>query len=233
MSAPVEVLRCDNHCLFVAKPAGLPTVPDDSGDESLLDLAREWVRREFSKPGNVFLGVVHRLDRPVSGVVLFARTSKAADRLTRRFAAREARKRYLGVGLGRPRTPAGSVELWLAKDRSRNVVRAVAPGTAGAKRAVTHWRSVAERGGHTLLELRPETGRSHQLRVTAAELGCPLVGDLKYGAREPLDDGRAIALHAERLTVVHPTRDEELVVCLPPPRSAVWRPFAGDFEPEP
>jgi len=226
-SRPLRVLRCDNHLLAVSKPAGIPTVPDASGDESLLDLAKDWVRREFGKPGAVFLGVVHRLDRPVSGVVLFARTSKAAARLASAFRERSARKVYLGVGEGSPAEDAGVVEQRLEKDPRANRVRARAAGAGPdpdarkARVAVTRWRVLARGGGRTLYEFLPETGRPHQIRACATALGTPLLGDLKYGAREPLPD-RSIALHASELEIEHPTREERVRLVDPPPSRPPW-----------
>ncbi len=218
---PLEVLHCDNHLLAVSKPAGMPCVPDESGDESLLDAAREWVRVEFSKPGNVFLGVVHRLDRPVSGVVLFARTSKAASRLTEQFKTRSTEKHYLGVVQGHPAEESGELQQWLEKLEDRNrVIRQGGPGPR-AKEAVTRWRVIAQDSTRSLIRFVPLTGRSHQLRVAAATLGTPLLGDLKYGAKKPLAD-KSIALHAETLEVSHPTKDERVAVGCAPPREAWW-----------
>lgn len=222
----LRVLHADNHLLVVAKPAGVPTVPDASGDESLLDQARAWVKREKHKPGAVYLGVVHRLDRPVSGLVVFARTSKAAARLTAAFRTRAVEKVYWGVAARAPAEREGVLEQWLRKDERSNRVEVTSEGTAGEKRARTAWRVLAQvgRGAQTrvLLELRPETGRPHQLRVAAATLGCPLLGDLKYGAREPLPD-KSIALHARELGLSHPTRGERLCVECEPPELAIWR----------
>ena len=209
---PLEVLYHDNHLIAVAKPAGLPVVPDASGDESLFERAKAWIKREYEKPGAVFLGVVQRLDRPVSGVVLFARTSKAAARLTEAFREGTVVKRYLAVTTRPPEPRAGIVEEWLLKDPEKNRVRAVQPGTSGAKRAVTKWKTLEERpDGTALVELLPQTGRSHQLRVAMAHRGCPLLGDLKYGAPEALPD-RSVALHAASLELEHPVRREPLVV---------------------
>lgn len=217
----LNVLYSDNHLLAVAKPAGMPCVPDESGDESLLDLGREWVRVEFNKPGNVFLGVVHRLDRPVSGVVLFARTSKAASRLTDQFKARTTVKRYLGVVQGRPVEDKGELHQWLEKLPDRNrVIRHDSP-SRNAKEAVTSWRLMDVDGPISLIEFIPHTGRSHQLRVAAATLGTPLLGDLKYGAKKPLAD-KSIALHAETLEVDHPTKDERVAVGCAPPAGVWW-----------
>jgi len=217
----LEVLHCDNHLLAVAKPACVPVVPDDSGDASLLDDAKAWVAAEFAKPGAVFLGVVHRLDRPVSGVTLFARTSKAAARLSEQFRTGRVRKTYWALCAGEPSAGEGTAEQWLLKDERANRVRVVAPGTAGAKLAVTHWRVLAGADGGAWLELRPQTGRAHQIRVALASLGCPILGDLKYGAVEPLAD-RSIALHAWRLEVEHPTRREPVILECPPPPARWW-----------
>jgi len=220
------VLFSDNHLLAVEKPAGLPIVPDESGDESLFDLARSWVETEFNKPGRAFLGVVHRLDRPVSGVVLFARTSKAASRLAPQFKGRTAKKLYLGVCAGELPESEGRLEHWLLKDRATNRVRVSQEGREGAKLAATSWRVLAHERGHSLVELRPETGRSHQLRVAMATLGAPLLGDLKYGASEPLSD-KSIALHARSLAVEHPTLREPLELRAELPDRDWWALAAG------
>lgn len=224
----LEVLHADNHLLVVSKPAGLPVVPDESGDESLLDRGKEWIRVTHDKPGRVFLGVVHRLDRPVSGVVCFARTSKAASRLTAAFKSRQVDKLYWGVSDREPRAEEGELSQWLVKDTARNVVRAVDEGAAerlGAKEARTRWRILSRtsrKGGlRVLLELIPETGRSHQLRVAAASLGAPLLGDLKYGANTPLED-RSVALHARSLALAHPTRGERMTFVAESPSISCW-----------
>lgn len=222
MTRPLEVLHQDNHLLVVAKPAGLPAVPDESGDESLYDRAKEWIRREFGKPGDVFLGVVHRLDRPVSGVMVFARTSKAASRLAEQFRTHRARKTYWAVGEGAPRGEGGTLTQWLVKDEARNRVRVLERPDAFAKEAVTRWRVLERRPGRTLYELVPETGRPHQLRVAAASLGTPLQGDLKYGASAPLPD-QSIALHARALEIEHPTTHARLSFEVPPPATDAWR----------
>lgn len=217
-----SILHCDNHLLVVNKDAGLPSVPDESGDESLFDLARAWVEDEFRKPGRAFLAIVHRLDRPVSGVLCFGRTSKGASRLSEQFRDRTTRKVYWGVVLGEPREDSGVVDHHLFKDRTRNVVSVVPEGSEDAKRARTSWRVLQRREGKALLELEPHTGRSHQLRVACRALGTPIAGDLKYGAPEALPD-RSIALHARRLEILHPTTREELAFEARLPRLAVWQ----------
>ncbi len=201
----------------------MPVVPDDSGDPSLLDAAKAWVKEKYAKPGEVFLGVVHRLDRPVSGVVLFARTSKAASRLSEAWRGHEIVKEY--AAWSEMRSPAaeaagsGEVVQWLVKDEARNVVTAVPEAraeAAGAKRAATRWWIVRADARGTWLRLEPTTGRSHQLRVACTSLGLPLAGDIKYGAPRALPDAR-IGLHATRLVVPHPTRGEPVTLESPAP----------------
>lgn len=206
----LQVLYHDNHLLVVQKPACQPIVPDASGDVALLDDAKAWVKREYRKPGAVFLGVVHRLDRPVGGVVVFARTSKAASRLSAAWQRHEVRKTYLGWSrVQAPETMArqGEWRQWLWKDRERN--RVIIGQRDGAKEAVTDWsvEAVSDRG--TLLNLMPRTGRAHQLRVASASAGLVLAGDLKYGADAPLAD-RSVGLWATALEFKHPTRDETM-----------------------
>lgn len=221
MSARLFVVHCDNHLLVVRKPAGVPAVPDETRDESLYDQAKEYVRAEFDKKGDVFLGIVHRLDRPVSGVMVFARTSKAASRLSEQFRSRVAKKVYWGVGLGEQRANSGAVSQWLEKDEATNRVRVLASGMRQAKQAVTRWKVLERKPGRVLYELEPETGRPHQLRVACASLGTPLAGDLKYGAPNALAD-KSIGLHARALDITHPTRDERLHFEAPAPELEVW-----------
>lgn len=206
----LEVLYHDNHLLVVLKPPCQPIVPDSSGDVSLLDDAKAWVKHTYQKPGDVFLGVVHRLDRPVGGVVVFARTSKAASRLSAAWQRHEVQKTYLGWSRKQaPETMAreGEWQQWLWKDRQRN--RVFVGKREEAKEARTSWllREVGPRG--TLIHLKPHTGRAHQLRVACATAGLPLAGDLKYGAEAPLKD-KSIGLWATALELKHPTRDEVL-----------------------
>jgi 23S rRNA pseudouridine1911/1915/1917 synthase len=225
---PLEVLYSDNHILAVNKPACVLSVPDAGGDPSIFDAARRWVEHTFEKPGRAWLATVHRLDRPVSGVLLLARTSKGASRMMRAFRARSVRKVYWGVVrvptnttrgscsarggdsiIEAPLLPGrqGTIRQWLRKDSGGNTVRLVRRGSQGAQEALTHWRVLGllppsdGGGGAALLELRPHTGRSHQLRLAASEgLGAPLLGDLRYGGARmrPLPD-RSIALHAREI----------------------------------
>jgi 23S rRNA pseudouridine1911/1915/1917 synthase len=221
VTAPLEVLHSDNHLLVVVKPAGMPAVPDETGDESLWDVAKAWVQREFKKPGDVFLGIVHRLDRPVSGVMVFARTTKGASRLSEQFRTHVARKSYWGVGEGEAPANAGALSQWLLKDERTNRVRVEARPSRLAKQAITRWSVLERKPGRTLYLLEPETGRSHQLRVAAASLGTPLLGDLKYGASSALED-KSIALHAHRLELAHPTLHTRLFFAAPAPAIGAW-----------
>lgn len=218
----LDVLHADNHLLALRKPAGEPVAPDESGDESLLERGKRWIAQEFDKPGEVFLGVVHRLDRPVSGVVLLARTSKAAARLSAQFREHTVRKLYFGVSASTPHGAAsGELVQWLVKDAASNTVRIGREGESGALLARTRYRVVGRADALVHLELEPLSGRPHQLRVACATLGAPLLGDLKYGARDALED-RSIALHAAELEVEHPTLRTRLVLRCQPPAKPWW-----------
>ncbi|RMH01479.1 MAG: RluA family pseudouridine synthase [Planctomycetota bacterium] len=218
----MEPLLLDNHLLAVAKPAGIPVQADRSGDRSLQEEGQVWLKQRFHKPGNVFLALVHRLDRPVSGVVLFARTSKAAARLSAAWREGRVGKRYLAVGRLLPGArlqvgETGELVQHLRKDPARNRVEVVPPATPGSRPARTRWRVLQRVGPVVLFELEPRTGRSHQLRVACAGLGAPLLGDLKYGASRPLPD-RSIALHAASLVFPHPIGGAEIRVEAPLPQ---------------
>lgn len=216
----LTVLYEDNHCLAVNKPARLLTMGDSTGDESLVDQAREYIRQKYHKPGQVYVGVVHRLDRPVSGVVLLARTSKGAARLSEQFREGSVTKVYQALVTGS--CPEGQVTWrdWLLKDESRNTVRCVAEGTPGSRESILSVRPLGRPGQRTLVEVTPLTGRSHQIRVQLSHHRLPIVGDAKYGSIEPFREG-CIALHASALTFRHPTRDETITVAAPLPNS--WR----------
>jgi RluA family pseudouridine synthase len=216
-----DLLYLDNHLLVVVKPAGLLAQADRTGDPDLLALGKAYLKARFGKPGEVFLGLVHRLDRPVSGVMVLARTSKAAGRLTLQFKERRVDKGYLAVVEGRLEDEGERTD-WLLKAGGH--VRAVEAGAPGAKRAVLRWKALAVEGQHTLVEVALLTGRAHQVRVQLAALGAPILGDLRYGAKGEFD-GRNLALHAFFLGFEHPVRRVPLAFAAPPPPS--WR---GLFE---
>jgi len=221
---PLEVLFDDNHCLVVNKPARLLTMGDETGDETLLDQAKSYIAQKYFKPGAVYLGVVHRLDRPVSGVVLFARTSKSAARLSEQFRLGHIQKTYWAVVTGPCVPPEGRLTDWLVKDRASNVVRvAPTPNSAtpksrsegGPQECVLDYSELNASGAQTLLEIRPQTGRSHQIRVQLANAGWPIVGDGKYGSAKSTP---AILLHARRLVFEHPVTKALIDVVAAVPR---------------
>lgn len=216
MQSPLEILYDDNHCLAVAKPAGALMVGDETGDETLLDVAKQWVREKYNKQGNVFLGVVHRLDRPVSGVALYARTSKAASRFSDQFRQATVEKTYYAWIDGSPVNGTHTLTDWLIKNRKTNTTSVVREGTPGAKLSTLEFRVVSRDDRRSLVEIHPKTGRSHQIRVQFASRGFPILGDVKYGGAKGTNP-RAIALHARSLIVLHPTQkiDMELVCELP------------------
>lgn len=227
----LRILFEDNHCIAVAKPAGLLT-QGPSGVPSLEALVKAYIKEKHAKPGNVYLGVPHRLDRPVSGVVLFARNSKAADRLAEQFRERRVVKVYWGAAEGIV-TPDESVwEDWVRKVPDEARAEKAEAGAAGAKLAVLRYRVLQAIAGGTLVEFQPQTGRMHQIRVQAAVRGHPLFGDVLYGSTQafgpPADvpRDRIIALHARGLTFLHPLRYEPITLTAPLP--AVWRDIGVD-----
>lgn len=204
-----DVLYEDNHLLVVDKPAGLLAQGDRSGDRSLVDAAAAYLKEKYAKPGNVFVGLVHRLDRNTSGVVVLARTSKAAGRLAARFRDDEVAKVYLAVVAGRPDPAEAELRSWLAaKGDRRGVTRASNEPFSGARESLLRYHVRDHAAGRSLVEVRPVTGRRHQIRAQFALAGHPLLGDVKYGSRERLS-GHRIALHAYRLSIAHPVRDPD------------------------
>lgn len=230
MDVAAHILHEDNHLLLVNKPAGVLTQGDATGDAALPDLVKAFLKARDHKPGNVFVGVVHRLDRPVSGVVALAKTSKALERLTAAFRTRAVEKVYWALLTRRPRAEEATLVHWLTKDERRNVVTAHPREVPGSQRAELSVRLLGPAGPHWLVEVRPLTGRPHQIRVQlAAGLGAPIVGDVKYGAPRPLPNPRQIALHARRLTVPHPTKvGESVTVEAPLPPGAPWSVVSAD-----
>ena len=222
----INVLYSDNHLLVVEKPANLPTQADSSGDDDLLSILKRYIAEKYNKPGAVYLGLVHRLDRPVGGVMVFARTSKAASRLSEAFRTHEQDRRYLAVVEGEL---AGERSLtdWLLKDVRTGMVRAVKENTPGAKQARLITRPRAVRDRLTLTQVQLFTGRAHQIRVQHAHAGHPLWGDMRYGHGVP---GRQIALWAYFLALEHPTRHERLCFTSRPPKQGAWKLFEGEID---
>jgi 23S rRNA pseudouridine1911/1915/1917 synthase len=227
MPHELDILFEDNHCLAVAKPAGLLTQGVPPGIPTLEGQVKTYIKDKMQKAGNVYLGVPHRLDRPVSGVVLFARNTKAAQRLTEQFRDRQVTKIYWGAVEGTVQPAAGAWEDWLRKVPDEARAEIVGPNAPDAKRAVLNYQVMQSFEGGTLVEFQPMTGRMHQIRVQAARRGHPLLGDALYGSTRrfgpdaELPRDRIIALHARRLTFLHPIRYEPITLTAPLP--AAWQ----------
>ena len=219
----VNVIYEDNHLIAVLKKAGDIVQGDKTGDVPLSDMVKAYLKERYQKPGNVFLGVVHRLDRPVSGVVLFAKTSKALPRLNKMFAEHQAvKKTYLAIVGKRPPQTEATLTHWLTRNEKQNTARAYDREVPGSKRAVLSYRLVAESERYFLLEVELLTGRHHQIRCQLAKIGCPIRGDLKYGAPRSNPDG-SISLHAWRLWLEHPVTHQDITIEAPLPEERLWQ----------
>ena len=218
----VGIVYEDNHLLVVVKPPNMPTQADASGDPDLHGTMKRYIAEKYQKPGAVYLGLVHRLDRPVGGLVVLARTSKAADRLSRQVRDKTLARQYVAAVRGTPEEEA-ELQDWLLKDAATKTVRAVPEGTPGAKDARLRFARVGSADGLTLVRVKLFTGRSHQIRVQTSHAGFPIWGDARYGAGRP---GEQIALWGAHLGLVHPTKKEELrFTALPPVDARPWRSF--------
>lgn len=219
----IPILYEDNHLLVVVKPPNLLSQGDATGDEDLLTLLKEYIRDTYNKPGNVYLGLVHRLDRPVGGVMVFAKTSKAASRLSEQIRERTFNRGYLAVVEGHPEPVAGSLRNYLLKDSAKNLVKVVKPNVEGAQEARLDYKVVDMNREHSLVRIWLRTGRSHQIRVQMAERGHPLLGDRRYGKKT--NERQQIALWAERISFHHPTTKEALEFVEAPPAVKPWTEF--------
>lgn len=218
----IGIVYEDNHLLVVVKPPNMPTQADASGDPDLHSTMKQYIAQKYQKPGAVYLGLVHRLDRPVGGLVVLARTSKAADRLSEQVRKKTLARQYVAAVRG---TAPKNAELndWLLKDEKTNTVRAVPANTPGAKDARLCYAKVGEADGLSLIRVKLFTGRSHQIRVQTSHSGFPIWGDARYGNGRT---GEQIALWGAHLGLVHPTKKEEMHFDAPPPRDkAPWRGF--------
>ena len=213
----MDILYEDNHLIIVNKSPGEIVQGDKTGDEPLSETLKRYLKEKYRKPGNVFLGVVHRLDRPVSGVVLFAKTGKALARMNVLFSDKEAvTKTYRAIVERPPAKPADRVTHWLRRNEEQNKSFVTTPGAKGAKEAVLEYRTLFVGDHYTLLEVRLLTGRHHQIRAQLSAIGCPIKGDLKYGAKRS-NPGGSISLHAQTLAFEHPVSHEKIVVTAPIP----------------
>jgi 23S rRNA pseudouridine1911/1915/1917 synthase len=222
---PFEVLFEDNHLLIVNKSSGVLVQGDATGDTPLVELCKEYIKEKYKKPGAVFLGVVHRLDRPVSGVVVLARTSKGLERMNALFREKETTKTYWALVKNKPPRKEDTLVHWLVKDEKKNKTTAFSRETTNALRSELSYRIMTQAGGLWLIEVKPITGRPHQIRVQLASMNCPIKGDVKYGDDAANDDG-SICLHARQLEFVHPVKKEMLKVEAPLPDSTLWKYFS-------
>ena len=220
---PLQVLFEDNHLLVVNKPAGIATMGTAAGTTSMVTLAKAYLKQQYKKPGNVYLGVVSRLDSLVSGVLVFARTSKAAARLSEQFRERETQKIYWAVVEGVPQPKSGELVHWLSKDESQQRMVVRSKKSADAQEARLKYQTLRKFTRGTLLEVELQTGRKHQIRVQLAATGHPILGDRKYGSQEPFPAG--IALHARSLTIEHPTLKQPLTFVAELPQA--WEKWTG------
>lgn len=224
MSLPFDILYEDNHLIAVNKPANLLVQGDRTGDPVLAEVVKEYLREKYRKPGNVFLGVIHRLDRPVSGVVLMAKTGKALGRVNEMFREKQVKKTYWAIVKDIPRPTEGTLRHFMIKNREQNRSIACEHPMPGSREAILHYRLIKNVKSYFLLEIDLETGRHHQIRAQLAAIGCPVKGDLKYGYSGS-NPGGGIHLHARRLSLWHPVKKALLNLEAPPPDDSLWLSF--------
>lgn len=222
----MQVIYEDNHIIIVSKQSGEIVQGDKTGDTPLSDIVKAYLKEKYHKPGEVFLGVVHRLDRPVSGLVVFAKTSKALARLNKMFCEGEVHKTYWAITKNTPKEVEGMLEHWLVRNEKQNKSYAYAKEKPRSKRAILKYRLVGKTDNYHLLEVELLTGRHHQIRCQLAAMGCPIKGDLKYGAKRSNPDG-SISLMARRVEFVHPVSKEMICVEAPVPNDNIWKILAG------
>lgn len=223
-SKKIKIIFEDNHLLVVEKPVNIPTQEDESKDLDLLTLLKEDIKERFQKPGNVFLGLVHRLDRPVGGAMVFGKTSKAASRLSDQVRKRDFNKTYLAVIHGIPEKFENRLEHYLLKNTSTNMVSVVSPSTNGAKNAILEYTVLDSKDSFSLVKVKLHTGRPHQIRVQFSAIGHPLFGDQRYGTKQT-KPGQQIALWSSKVSFKHPTKEETLTFLSTPPDEYPWSLF--------
>ncbi len=211
----------DNHVIIVSKTASEIVQGDKTGDEPLSETVKRYLKEKYSKPGNVFLGVVHRLDRPVSGLVVFAKTGKALTRLNEMFRNGDVHKTYWAIVKQRPPQEEGVLEHYLVRNEKQNKSYAYDKEVKDSKKAILHYRLIGQSDNYYLLEIDLKTGRHHQIRCQLAKMGCPIKGDLKYGSPRSNPDG-SICLHARRVQFVHPVSKEQIDITAPVPQGNLW-----------
>lgn len=219
-----DILYEDNHLIAINKRSGDIVQVDETGDEPLDEKVKKYIAAKYNKPNGAFLGVVHRLDRPVSGVILFAKTSKALERMNAIFKNREVRKTYFAVVRNKPTRLEGNLVHWLIKNPQKNLVTAYNKEVPNSQRSELDYKLIGEVGGFYLLQVNPLTGRSHQIRVQLSTMDCPIVGDNKYGYPRGSRKG-SICLHARRLEFIHPVQKEPVNIFAPLPVDGFWERF--------
>ena len=225
----MEVVYEDNHIIIVNKQSGEIVQGDKTGDRPLSDIVKDYIKEKYQKPGAVFLGVVHRLDRPVSGLVVFARTSKALTRLNKMFAEGDVHKTYWALVKNAPQKTEDTLTHWLVRNEKQNKSYAYATEKPNAKKAILKYRLIGKSDNYSLLEVQLMTGRHHQIRCQLAAMGCPIKGDLKYGAPRSNPDG-SISLQSHRVEFIHPVSKERITVEAPLPDDPLWQAFAIFFQ---
>ena len=217
----LQVLFEDNHLIVVNKRVGDIVQGDKTGDDPLSEVEKQYLKEKHNKPGNVYLGVVHRLDRPTSGIVLFSKTSKALPRLNKMFAQGETKKVYWAVVKNAPPQESGTLTHWLVRNPKQNKSYAHEKEVSDSKKAVLDYKIIKKLDNYFLLEIDLKTGRHHQIRAQLATIGCTIKGDLKYGADRSNKDG-GIHLHARSLEIMHPVQKEPMSFLAPPPEDPIW-----------
>lgn len=220
----MTVVYEDNHIIVVNKSSSEIVQGDKTGDKPLVETVKEYIKQKYQKPGNVFLGVVHRLDRPVSGLVVFARTGKALARLNEMFRTKDVHKTYWAIVGNRPQLMEGELTHWLVRNEKQNKSYAYNQEKPNSKKAILTYKQIAQSERYFLLEVDLKTGRHHQIRCQLSKMGCPIKGDLKYGAPRSNPDG-SICLHARKIQFIHPVSKKEISLEAPLPQGNLWSSF--------
>lgn len=226
---PLDILYEDNHIIAVNKRSGDIVQGDETGDTPLSDVVKAYIKEKYQKPGEVFLGVVHRIDRPVSGIVLFARTSKSLSRLNELFKTKEITKTYWAVVKKKPVSDSGTLTHYHLKDEKTRKARLFDKEVAHSRKCVLHYRWLASSDHYHLLEIQLETGRFHQIRAQLAKIGSPIKGDVKYGFERPNENTRSIHLHARKISFIHPVKNEPIELTAPVPDEKIWQFFEKEI----
>ena len=229
LTPTMQVLYEDNHIIIVNKRSGDIVQADKTGDAPLSETVKQYIKEKYAKPGNVFIGVTHRLDRPVAGIVLFAKTSKALSRLNNMFRNGEVHKTYWAITRNSPQQTEGTLTDWLVRNEKQNKSYAYDHEVPNSKKAVLNYRVIGKSDRYTLIEMQLMTGRHHQIRCQMARIGCPIKGDLKYGAPRSNTDG-SISLLARKIEFVHPVSKETVSVIAPLPNDTLWKAIAPQTE---